>query len=129
MTESKAYRWWAAALVLLGSVGLATGIISGPRFWNGYVLDIVGPAWNYVLVRGLFSKSQPAMLSKFLNPEAAIILIASACFLIEAAQYLELYDASYDPLDFVAYVSLLIPCYMVDRWLTNRHTKRTGTAS
>jgi hypothetical protein len=115
--------------MVLGAVGLAAGFIRGPRFWSGYVLDIVGPAWNYILIRGLFSKSQPAMLSRFVNPEAAFVLIATVCFLIEVAQYLELYDATYDPRDFLAYLSLLVPCYIVDRWQSNRRSRHTGIAS
>ena len=86
-----------------------------PGFWSSYVLDIVGPAWNYILLRGLFSKKQPAMLSRYLSPDAAVIVLASAAFLIEGAQYLRLYDATYDPYDLIAYVSLLLPCYAIDK--------------
>lgn len=115
--------------MVLGTIGLATACIRGPSFWNGYVLDIVGPAWNYILIRGLFSKSQPAMLSRLVNPEAAFVLITTVCFIVEAAQYLELYDAFYDPHDFLAYVSLMLPCYIIDRWQSNRRSGRTDIAT
>jgi len=36
------------------------------------------------------------------------------CIGIETAQYLELYDSIFDPWDFVAYASLLIPFYLID---------------
>jgi hypothetical protein len=90
-------------------------------------LDIVGPAWNYVLLRGLFSRTQPAMLSRLLTPEAALVLIIAARFLIEAAQYLQLYESHYDPFDFLAYVSLVVPCYMIDRWCWKRHSTVANT--
>ena len=110
----------------LGAVGLTTCFVRSPGFWSSYVLDIVGPAWNYILIRGLFSRTQPAMLSRFLTPEAALVVIVTTCALIEAAQYLRIYEAHYDPVDFVAYVSLVVPCYAVDRWLLNRHTSRAS---
>jgi len=110
-----------------GTIGLATGVLRIPGFWSSYVLDIVGPAWNYILLRGLFSRTQPAMLSRFLPPEAVLVIIVTACFLIEAAQYLQLYEAHYDPFDFIAYASLVVPCYTIDRWLLNRHATSTSS--
>ena len=103
--------------MILGGLGLATCFARVRGFWSSYVLDMAGPAWNYILIRGLFSKRQPAMLSRVLNPTAAISTIAGACFLIESAQYLRLYDAHYDPYDFVAYISLVLPCFVIDKWL------------
>jgi hypothetical protein len=122
VSQSIEHRFWAAALVALGTIGLATGIVRAPGFWSSYVLDIVGPAWNYILIRGLFSKRQPAMLSRFFTPEAALFSLIAVCFLIEAGQYIRLYEAHYDPYDFLAYVSLLVPCYAVDRWSLNRQS-------
>ena len=113
------HRYWAVSLVVLGTIGLSTGLVSARGFWSSYVLDIVGPAWNYMLLRGLFSKAQPAMLSRFLTPEGTLFLIIAVCGLTEAAQYFQLYEAHYDPYDFLAYVSLFLPCYAIDRWLRN----------
>ena len=127
MNQSGNPIYWKAALVTFGTIGLATGAFRIPGFWSSYVLDIVGPAWNYILMRGLFSRTQPAMLSRFLPPEAILVIIVAVCFLIEAAQYLQLYEAHYDPLDFVAYASLVVPCYTIDRWLLNRHATSTSS--
>jgi hypothetical protein len=91
------------------------------------VLDMAGPAWNYALLRGLFSRKQPAMLSRFLTPERALFLIIAVCGLIEAMQYFKLYEAHYDPCDLLAYVSLLVPRYAIDRWLLGRHSGRGQT--
>ena len=109
--------YWKVTLVTFGTISLATGIIRVPGFWSSYMLDIMGPAWNYILIRGLFSRTQPAMLSRILTPEAALVLIVATCFLVEAAQYLQLYESTYDPFDFVAYVSLIVPCCIIDRRL------------
>jgi len=122
------YRCWAVALVVLGTVGLSTGLVPARGFWSSYVLDVVGPAWNYILLRGLFSKTQPAMLSR-LTPEGTLLLIVAVCGVIEAAQYFRLYEAHYDPYDFLAYVSLLLPCYAIDRWALNRQSGRADTRS
>jgi hypothetical protein len=119
------HRPWKAALLVFGIVGLATGVVRVPGFWSSYVLDLVGPAWNYILLRGLFSKKQPAMLSRFLSPERALILILTVCALVETAQFFELYDARFDPSDFVAYASLLIPCYVIDRVSLQRSSSGT----
>lgn len=123
------HGYWKAALVTLGAVALASALVRGRGFWSSYVLDIVGPAWIYILVRGQFSRKQPAMLSALLSPGGALAIVLAACFLIEAAQYLRLYDARFDRLDLVAYVSLVLPCYMVERWLIGRRTSRVGAAS
>ncbi len=61
------HRWWAAVLLVLGSVGLATCFLPAPGFRSSYVLDIVGPAWNYILLRGLFT-NKPTPWSRFFTP-------------------------------------------------------------
>lgn len=115
-------HWWATALVLLGTLGLATTFIPAQGFWSSYVLDIVGPAWNYILFRGLFT-DEPTPLSRFFNPETTLVLIACVCCFVEAGQYFGLYEAHYDPYDFVAYFSLLVPIYLADKWLAHQHTR------
>jgi len=118
--------YWKVSLVMFGTISLATGIIRVPGFWSSYMLDIMGPAWNYILIRGLFSRTQPAMLSRILMPEAALVLIVATCFFVEVAQYLRLYESTYDPFDLVAYVSLIVPCYIIDRRLLKRHSTVTS---
>jgi hypothetical protein len=36
------------------------------------------------------------------------------CAGIEVAQYFNLYEATYDPWDFLAYVVILIPLFLID---------------
>ena len=108
--------YWAAALVIFCSIGLLTTVLHRPGFWDGYVLDMVGPAWNYILIRGLFTSSRNTAWTRFFSPTRTLVLFVAFCFGVEAAQYLELYDSTFDPLDLPAYVSLLTPCYLLDRW-------------
>jgi hypothetical protein len=83
-------------------------------FWNSYVLDITGPAWNYILFRGLFTSYSENAWTRLFTPGRTLILFLIVCISIETAQYLELYDSFYDPWDFIAYASLLIPFYVID---------------
>ncbi len=85
-------------MVLMGTLGLATCFVRIPGFWSGYVLDIVEPARNYIVIRGLFAQERAGMMSRIFTPEVTLGFIVSVCFLVEAAQYLELYDALLRPL-------------------------------
>jgi hypothetical protein len=57
--------YWAIALVVLGSTALATNWIDLGSFWKGYVLDMTGPAWNYILFRGLYTSRKDNAWSRF----------------------------------------------------------------
>jgi hypothetical protein len=48
-------QWWAIILVILGTAGISSAWIRLGTFWNGYILDMTGPAWNYILFRRLFT--------------------------------------------------------------------------
>ncbi len=113
-------RGWAVTLVVLMAIGLATEIVEHPGFWSSYVLDIAGPAWVYILLRGLHRPTQSRALSRNLKPEAALAVVLGLCFLIELSQYLDLYDAHFDPYDLVAYLSGTFPCYAADKWFARQ---------
>ena len=110
---------WKITLILLGTTGLLTSVVKAPGFWSSYVLDMVGPAWNYILLRGLYSPKNSSFLSLQFTPGKAALLILGICFLIETSQYFEIYGAHFDPYDYVAYGSLLLPVYLIDKWLVN----------
>ncbi len=107
--------YWAAGLFIFCATGLATIWVDGGPFWKGYVLDMVGPAWNYILIRGLFTSWVDNAWTRFFTPTRTVIIFLLVSFAIEGAQYFELYDATFDPWDLVAYVSLLVPLYLLDR--------------
>lgn len=115
--------WWAATLVILCVTGLATNWIdfsdhpTMQSFWKGYVLDMAGPAWTYILIRGLFTAWRDTPWARFFQPGRTFILCVGALSAIELMQYLQWYDATFDPWDLLAYISLLGPVYLVDRFL------------
>lgn len=113
--HNRAAPYWAAAMVVCLSVGLSTTMFSLGGFWNAYVLDITGPAWNYVLFRGLAFAYSDNLWTRFFTSNNTVLLFIIVAFAIEGAQYLGLYESTFDPWDFVAYVSVLIPMYLIDR--------------
>ena len=128
LTPRKDIDWqrfvWASLVVMLGTISLATGVYRPGGFWNSYVLDMAGPAWNYILLRGLFAPGRRWVLTRFFSPLRALLYVLAVCFVVELMQYFRLYASTFDPLDMIAYISLLLPCYAVDRALLERD-KRT----
>ena len=61
--------YWAITLVILVSSGLATIWIDLGDFWKGYVLDMAGPAWAYILFRGLYTKKTDNIWTRIFTPE------------------------------------------------------------
>lgn len=118
--HDRAAPYWAAALIVLCVVGVSTTFIKLGGFWNGYVLDMTGPAWNYILVRRLSHGYTENAWTRFFTPTRTLVLFVAFAYGVELAQYLELYDSTFDPWDFLAYVSLLLPAYLVDALATGR---------
>ena len=106
--------YWAAGLFILCGTGLATIWVDGGPFWKGYVLDMVGPAWNYILFRGRFTSWADNAWTRFFTPTRTVIIFLLVSFAIEGAQYFELYDATFDLWDLAAYISILVPLYLLD---------------
>jgi len=106
--------YWALTLIILGSCGLATIWLDLGPFWSGYVLDMCGPGWNYILFRGLFTAYDDNVWIRIFTPGRTFTLFVIVSFGIEGAQFLELYDSTFDPWDLLAYVSILLPLYLVD---------------
>jgi len=117
MKKYKVTLFWKIILVLLGSTFLATCVIMVPGFWSSYVLDMVGPAMGYILLRVQYTSKESTFLSFKFSPESAALIIFGVCFVIETSQYFNLYDAHFDPYDYIAYISLLLPCFLIDKWL------------
>jgi hypothetical protein len=59
-------------------------------------------------------------------PEPAASTVALICVFGEFPQYCGLYDRYYDPYDFIAYASRLLPCTFIDRWLLTRRSTYWG---
>jgi hypothetical protein len=116
--HNKNAPYWAITLVICGGIGISTMWLDFGPFWKGYVLDITGPAWNYILIRGLFTKYTENAWRKFFTPINTYFIFVIVCFLIETSQFMNLYDSTFDSMDYIAYVSLLTPLFIMDLWQT-----------
>lgn len=110
--------YWAVALIIIGGIGVSTIWIKLDDLWNGYVLDMTGPAWNYILFRGLFTAKVDNLWTRFFTPFRTVIIFLIVCFGIEGLQYFNLYDSMFDPWDLLAYISILIPIFIIDLLLS-----------
>lgn len=109
--------FWKVTLILLGTISLSVGILKLGVFWTSYMLDIAGPAWGYVLIRGQYNSSSSTFFSAKFSPQLAALLSLGICFLVETGQYFKLYEATFDPYDYLAYCSLVIPLFIIDKWI------------
>ena len=112
--HNKYAPYWAIALLIFWFVGISTIWIDLGNFWKGYVLDMVGPAWNYILFRGLFTYKNNNAWTRFFTPKRTFLIFLIVCIIIETAQYLNLYNAVFDIWDFIAYISILLPLFIID---------------
>jgi len=119
--------YWAFGMFVFSVTGLSTIWFDLGDFWKGYVLDITGPAWNYILFRGLFTSYADNVWTLFFTPRRTLFIFLLVCMLIEGAQYLNLYKATYDPWDLVSYVSFLIPLFILDSIQLNWNTAKEGS--
>lgn len=118
VTDVRVILFWKTALIILGSLAILTCFIRISDFVSGYVLDMVGPAMGYILLRVQYTSKQSTFLSFKFTLGLTALLISGICFLIETSQYFNLYDAYFDPWDYLAYISILIPCYLIDRYIS-----------
>ncbi|NOX17713.1 MAG: hypothetical protein GXO87_05460 [Chlorobi bacterium] len=112
--------YWAAMLFLLWGIGLSTIWIDLGPYWKGYALDMTGPAWNYILFRGLFTSKTDNAWTRFFTPKRTVTVFLIVCVGIETAQYFKLYNATFDAWDFLAYGSILIPLFLIDLKIIKR---------
>ena len=118
--HNKNAPYWAVALLFLCIIGLSTIWIDFGRFWKGYLLDIAGPAWNYILFRGLFTYKTNNSWTRFFTPNRTLVIFLIVCFGIETLQYFKIYDSTFDPWDFLAYISVLVPLFLIDKRLIKK---------
>ena len=110
-------RVWKIILIILGLISLSLGLLKNPGFWSSYLLDFAGPAWGYVLIRGQYKAGDSRFLIFRFSPEGALLTIIIICFSIETVQYFGIYKAYFDPFDYLAYISGIIPVYILDKFL------------
>jgi hypothetical protein len=123
MTEQirkKQAKFWKTSVILLGIISLSTGLYKGSGFWSSYVLDIAGPAWGYVLIRAQYRLNSERFMNIRFSPEIAFLVIVGICFIIEAMQFFEIYNSTFDPYDLLSYFSGVLVVYLVDKNFNKR---------
>jgi len=107
--------FWKILLIILGLTALSTGLLKSTGFLTSYMLDIVGPAWIYILIRVQYKSDGSTFLTFQFSPEKALLLVTGICYIIETSQYFQLYAAHFDPYDYLAYISGVLPVYLIDK--------------
>lgn len=118
--------YWAITLIILLGTGLSTIWFDLGAFWKGYVLDIVGPAWAYILFRGLYTTKVDNLWTRFFTPNRTLIIFLIGCFGIETLQYFKIYDSTFDFWDLLAYISILMPLFVIDRRIIRKIKNTPG---
>jgi hypothetical protein len=106
--------YWAITLIILLGTGLSTIWFDLGAFWSSYLLDLVGPAWAYILFRGLYTAKADNIWTRFFTPNRTLIIFLTVCFGIETLQYFKIYNSTFDFWDLLAYISILIPLFLID---------------
>lgn len=119
MRHNRVAPWWAALFVLCLGTGLSSLLFKSNFFLNSYGLDVTGPAWSYILFRGLAYQYTETFWTRFFTPVKTFGIFVFFTFAVESAQYFELYESTFDPWDFIAYLTLLGPMFLID-WFCHR---------
>jgi len=112
--HNKLAPYWAVAMFVFLITGLSAICLDLGAFWKGYVLDSVGPAWNYILFRGLFTSFVENKWTRFFSPKRTLFIFLLVSHGIETAQYFNIYISTFDAWDLLAYVSILVPLFLID---------------
>lgn len=117
--------WRLVSWVLFGAFLVAavlnmTEIPAG--FATNHLADVVGPAWLYIVFRGLAEPEKRTRLGRFLGatPEraATILFVGSSATEITQIYWPSgLFAGRFDPLDIAAFAIGLLPLYLVDKKL------------
>jgi hypothetical protein len=91
-------------------------------FATNHMADVVGPAWLYIVFRGLAEPQKRNRLGRFIGatPERAAIMLFVGSSATEITQIYwpsGLFAGRFDPLDIVAFAIGLFPLYLVDKKL------------
>ncbi len=115
-------RFWKIVFLISLFLTAGTVLVEIEGFWSSYLFDIVFPAYLYIYLRGIFQEKHVHQWLRKLSPSMIFAMLIGITFIMEIGQYFGIYKGHYDPIDFLAYVSILGPCYLVDQWLLkNRH--------
>lgn len=104
---------WRMLLLFTGITAAVSRFVELGGFLGSYWFDITFPAFIYIYARKLHLPTEKSTASRVEYATALSLAIAPAIG-FEFAQYFQFYDGTYDPYDFVAYISLVIPVFFLD---------------
>ena len=117
-SESRTVAIWKIAFIVLALISCATAFSDRSGFWSSYLFDIVFPAYLYIFFRGLIRLDNfVSRTIGHLSANTALVILVGVTFAMETCQYFGIYKGYFDPLDYLAYLSVLLPCYFFDIYL------------
>ena len=99
-----------------GFLSVGTALMEFEGFWSSYLFDIVFPTYLYIYLRGVFRGKHVHQQLSHLSPSMIFGALIAMTFTMEICQYFGYYKGHYDPIDFLAYISILGPFYLADKW-------------
>ena len=112
--HNKYAPYWALSMFILAVAGVSTVYMDGGTFWKGYLLDMAGPAWNYILFRGLFTAYADNAWTRIFTPKRTFFIFVIVSYSIEMVQFFNLYKSTFDVWDLPAYIAILLPLFLID---------------
>ncbi|HSJ31511.1 MAG TPA: hypothetical protein VK933_08760, partial [Longimicrobiales bacterium] len=93
-------------------------------FATNHLADLVGPAWLYIVFRGLAEPEKRSRLGRALGatPERAAMILFIGSSVTEIAQIYwptGVFAGRFDPLDIVAFAIGILPLYAADKVLSS----------
>lgn len=105
---------WRSALLFLVITGSITRFVDFEGFVGDYWFDMAFPAFIYIYLRKSLRTSEDHDSSP-IQPNLAVILAIGPASLLEFSQYFNWYKGTFDLIDFLAYASLVVLAYLIDR--------------
>lgn len=105
---------WNFTALFAVTTGGITQFVDFEGFIGSYWFDMTYPVFIYIYLR----KTRRAGEHKYSSPihqNIALMLALVPPFLLETLQFFNWYKGTFDPIDFLAYLSLVVPAYLIDR--------------
>ena len=112
-TNRSRLAWRSVAFFAVITGGL-TQFVDFPGVVANYWFDMAFPVFIYIYLRKKL-KTDESHGSSRIQPNLALILTIGPAFILETLQYFNWYKGTIDLIDYLAYISLVIPAYLIDR--------------
>jgi hypothetical protein len=116
--------WRVASIVCLGAYLVAAALNmthTAAGFATNHLADIAGPAWLYIISRGLGAPHRHTRIRRLVGATAeraaAILFLASTATEISQRFWPSgPFPGRFDPFDIGAFALGIMPLYLLDRW-------------